>query len=86
MFQQDHWQGNIRELENMIKRAIILQDEQLVIREIERHMQRKAEAAAVARGAFLARRRRACGRGRRWPLWARPMVDFFAYGESELSF
>jgi two-component system response regulator AtoC len=48
LFQQYDWQGNIRELENMIKRAIILQDEQLVIREIQRHMQRKAEAAAVA--------------------------------------
>ncbi len=48
LFQQYDWQGNIRELENMIKRAIILQDEQLVVREIQRHMQRKAEAAAVA--------------------------------------
>jgi len=47
LFQQYDWQGNIRELENMIKRAIILQDEQLVIREIQRHRHRKAEAAAV---------------------------------------
>ena len=47
LFQQYDWQGNIRELENMIKRAIILQDEQLVIREIQRHRQRTAEAAAV---------------------------------------
>ncbi len=46
-FQQYDWQGNIRELENMIKRAIILQDESLVIKEIQRHMQRKAEAHAV---------------------------------------
>jgi transcriptional regulator with GAF, ATPase, and Fis domain len=48
LFQQYDWQGNIRELENMIKRAIILQDEQLVVREIQRHIQRKAEASAVA--------------------------------------
>ncbi len=48
LFQQYDWQGNIRELENMIKRAIILQDEQLVIREIQRHMQRKAESRVVA--------------------------------------
>jgi two-component system response regulator AtoC len=48
LFQQYDWQGNIRELENMIKRAIILQDEQLVVREIQRHMQRKAEARVVA--------------------------------------
>jgi len=47
MFQQYDWQGNIRELENMLKRAIILQDESLVIKEIQRHMQRKAEGAAV---------------------------------------
>jgi two-component system, NtrC family, response regulator AtoC len=47
LFQQYDWQGNVRELENMIKRAIILQDEQLVIREIQRHRQRKAQAAAV---------------------------------------
>src|SRR3989442_1187014 len=30
------WPGNIRELENMLKRLVILQDEQLVIREIAR--------------------------------------------------
>ena len=38
------WPGNIRELENMIKRIVILQDEQLVVAEIQRNM-RKAEAA-----------------------------------------
>jgi two-component system, NtrC family, response regulator AtoC len=48
LFQQYDWQGNIRELENMLKRAIILQDEQLVIKEIQRHIQKKAEASAMA--------------------------------------
>jgi len=49
MFMQYEWPGNIRELENMIKRVVILQDEQLVVREIERNMQR-----AIASGAFAA--------------------------------
>jgi two-component system response regulator AtoC len=47
LFMQYEWPGNIRELENMIKRVVILQDEQLVIREIERNMQRAMAAAAV---------------------------------------
>jgi two-component system response regulator AtoC len=42
------WPGNIRELENMIKRVVILQDEQLVVREIERNMQRAVATAAAA--------------------------------------
>jgi two-component system response regulator AtoC len=33
-FLEYEWPGNIRELENMIKRFVILQDEQLVIREL----------------------------------------------------
>jgi DNA-binding NtrC family response regulator len=48
---QYEWPGNIRELENMIKRVVILQDEQLVIREIERNMQRAAAAPALAAAA-----------------------------------
>ena len=36
LFQTYEWPGNIRELENMIKRIVILQDEQLVIRESRR--------------------------------------------------
>src|SRR5260221_12498312 len=36
LFQSYDWPGNIRELENMIKRIVILQDEQLVIREMSR--------------------------------------------------
>ena len=42
LFMQYQWPGNIRELENMIKRIVILQDEQLVVREIQRNMQRAA--------------------------------------------
>ena len=45
LFAQYDWPGNIRELENMIKRVVILQDEQLVIREIQRNMQRAAAMA-----------------------------------------
>jgi two-component system response regulator AtoC len=36
LFQTYDWPGNIRELENMIKRIVILQDEELAIREISR--------------------------------------------------
>ena len=49
LFLTYEWPGNIRELENMMKRLVILQDEQLVIREIAR------TAKPVA--AFAARRR-----------------------------
>ena len=48
MFLQYDWPGNIRELENMIKRVVILQDEHLVVREIERNMQRGAAMAVAA--------------------------------------
>jgi two-component system, NtrC family, response regulator AtoC len=48
LFGQYEWPGNIRELENMIKRVVILQDEQLVVREIQRNMQRAAAVTAVA--------------------------------------
>jgi transcriptional regulator with GAF, ATPase, and Fis domain len=53
LFLQYDWPGNIRELENMIKRVVILQDEQLVVREIQRNRQRHA-AAQVAVGVPLA--------------------------------
>ena len=36
LFQRYDWPGNIRELENMIKRIVILQDEQIVVREMTR--------------------------------------------------
>ena len=48
LFVQYEWPGNIRELENMIKRIVILQDEHLVVREIERNMQRAAAVAVPA--------------------------------------
>jgi two-component system response regulator AtoC len=48
LFMEYEWPGNIRELENMIKRIVILQDEQLVVREIERNMQRAMAIAAAA--------------------------------------
>jgi two-component system response regulator AtoC len=51
LFAQYEWPGNIRELENMIKRVVILQDEQLVVHEIQRSMQRAAAAPAVAAAA-----------------------------------
>jgi two-component system response regulator AtoC len=35
-FLEYDWPGNIRELENMIKRFVILQDEQLVLRELSK--------------------------------------------------
>ena len=46
LFLQYEWPGNIRELENMIKRLVILQDEQLAFAEIERNMRRIAANAA----------------------------------------
>jgi two-component system response regulator AtoC len=54
LFVQYEWPGNIRELENMIKRVVILQDEQLVVREIERNMQRAAGVPVAAAAAQVA--------------------------------
>ena len=54
LFGQYEWPGNIRELENMIKRVVILQDEQLVVREIQRNLQRAAAVTAVAAAAAVA--------------------------------
>ena len=49
---QYDWPGNIRELENMIKRIVILQDEQLVVREIERNIQRVVAVPAPAAAVY----------------------------------
>jgi two-component system response regulator AtoC len=51
LFLQYDWPGNIRELENMIKRVVILQDENLVVGEIQRNMQRIQRVNATAAGA-----------------------------------
>jgi two-component system response regulator AtoC len=50
LFATYDWPGNIRELENMIKRVVILQDEQLVVSEIQRNMQRAAAARVMGAG------------------------------------
>ena len=82
LFDQYDWPGNIRELENMIKRMVILQDEHLVIREIERNMLRMVAAPAavtapaqfVMAGVGLVRRRPARCLPRRSPDLAEPRV------------
>jgi len=51
MFQTYEWPGNIRELENMIKRIVILQDERLVVREMAPRSLRAAPAYATAGAA-----------------------------------
>ena len=50
LFLTYEWPGNIRELENMMKRLVILQDEQLVIREIARAAKPVAAYASAAAG------------------------------------
>jgi two-component system response regulator AtoC len=47
LFQTYEWPGNIRELENMLKRLVILQDEQLVIRELTRTVRHMPAYAGV---------------------------------------
>jgi DNA-binding NtrC family response regulator len=54
LFQTHEWPGNIRELENMIKRIVILQDEQLVIREMSRAARPMPAYAAVGGGGGTA--------------------------------
>jgi two-component system, NtrC family, response regulator AtoC len=50
LFQTYDWPGNIRELENMIKRIVILQDESLVVREMTRAARPQPAYAAVGVG------------------------------------
>jgi DNA-binding NtrC family response regulator len=51
LFQTYEWPGNIRELENMIKRIVILQDESLVVREMTRVGRPHAAYAVAGVGA-----------------------------------
>src|SRR4051812_18197809 len=54
LFLNYEWPGNIRELENMIKRIVILQDEQLVVREMSRAPRAMAAYAGAGVGAARA--------------------------------
>ncbi len=55
LFLTYEWPGNIRELENMIKRLVILQDEQLVVRELTRTVRpMPAYAGAMVGGPIAA--------------------------------
>ncbi len=58
LFLTYEWPGNIRELENMIKRIVILQDEQLVVREMSRAPRQMPAYASARRRRRRARRRR----------------------------
>jgi len=52
LFLTYEWPGNIRELENMIKRIVILQDEALVVREMSRAGRAQPAYAAVGVGSL----------------------------------
>jgi len=88
LFLEYEWPGNIRELENMIKRLVILQDEQLVFTEIERSVRRvptvmqmalpAAAGVAVAVGVPAA-----VGVGFPGPSDPTPALQAFESGESE---
>ena len=48
------WPGNIRELENMMKRFVVLQDEQLITSELEACVDRAAQPAVAVQAAGMA--------------------------------
>jgi two-component system response regulator AtoC len=48
-----HWPGNIRELENMVKRLVVLQDQQIILSELAR-LQRGRQATDASSHADLA--------------------------------
>jgi two-component system response regulator AtoC len=52
LFQSYEWPGNIRELENLINRIVILQDESLVVREMTRTLRPARAFAAAGVGAL----------------------------------
>jgi DNA-binding NtrC family response regulator len=55
LFLSYEWPGNIRELENMIKRIVILQDESLVVREMTKTARPAPVYAGVGAGAHRPR-------------------------------
>jgi two-component system, NtrC family, response regulator AtoC len=48
LFEEYDWPGNIRQLENMVKRWVILRDEPLIVRELERPGKAPDEGARAA--------------------------------------
>jgi DNA-binding NtrC family response regulator len=54
LFEDYDWPGNVRELENMITRIVVLQDEQLVTREIEQKLGQRVPHAPVGGTATAA--------------------------------
>jgi two-component system response regulator AtoC len=54
LFHSYDWPGNIRELENIIKRIVILQEEQLAIREMSRAPRHQPSYAVAGVGAAVA--------------------------------
>lgn len=83
LFLEYDWPGNIRELENMIKRVVILQDEHLVVREIERNMQRPHVVTVASPAPVFAAAAAAVPAGVGAPLPAAPVSYAPAVREPE---
>ncbi|MDI7259207.1 MAG: sigma-54 dependent transcriptional regulator [Thermodesulfobacteriota bacterium] len=47
LFKEYHWPGNIRELENLIKRAVIFGDEEIPLQEITRNQENKGSPSEI---------------------------------------